>query len=74
MKILYLPTGEYLTFQNSNDLTQNLSGSIIESYGLTGLNNNDIIINLTETADFDTFAKRNNLIFPIIREHFEVVL
>jgi hypothetical protein len=74
VKILYLPTGEYLTFQNSKNLTQDLSSGIIESYGFTGLNNNDIITKLTKTELFDRFATRNNLSFPIIKEHFEVVL
>ncbi|MCI4438131.1 MAG: hypothetical protein JHC33_15095 [Ignisphaera sp.] len=74
MKILYLPTGEYITFQGIKGFTTILDIKTLESYGFKELTNDEIIKKLTETTDFDIFAKRNNLIFPIIKEHFEVVL
>jgi hypothetical protein len=77
MKILYLPIGEYLTFQefvnSREEFTQNLSNAVIESYGLEGLSNDEIIILFTKTSSRDRFAIRNNLMFPIIKEHFEVI-
>jgi hypothetical protein len=74
MKVLYLPTGAYITFQyHLGGFTDTLDAKTRESYGFHRVTDTQLLIELTKIEKFDTFARRNNIVFPIQMEHFEVI-
>lgn len=81
-KILYLPTGEYLTFVDNNDRDFTVIIENINTIDYKYLSVEKILHtiagldNIVKTVNEDRksrFTIRNKIILPAIKEHFEII-
>jgi len=76
-KLLYLPTGEYISFRTNgvfvNDITCLPSVSKSKKLFFNNLNNLKPFVDYVNNHYIHSFFIRNEIIQPLLKEHIEII-